>query len=301
MAVTTGRAAGLLGLALALVATGAGQAPAAAEASTPIAHATRSVDAEGDANSTVSASQCPSTSGRSYAQGPVQQWDGDNPVRPAQAHADKNLELRGYSRVSAAKSFVNYGSDDSNQPPQLATLFNPHRVPTFSNVFNAGAWEWAESPDPGSRAGPIDAPWPVTVMGLGTTPGEELGTPASGYDIGGGQEAVVLYADEGRITLKYTREDSVGSGYTLHVDGVCVDPNLLALYNALDDPAGPRYVFAGGPGGGHWYDLPTLSAGQVFGTARESEIRVSTVDTGSFMDPRSCDDWWQIRPGATCP
>lgn len=259
------------------------------------------MDAGGNSGAAVYASQCPATSGRSYAQGPVQQWDGDNPVRPAHAHADKNLGLRGYSRVNAAKSFVDYGSDDPVQPPQLATLFNPHRVPTFSSVFNANAWEWDESPDLGSPAGPIDAPWPVTVMGLRTTSGEELATPASGYDIGGGQEAVVLYAGEDRLTLKYTREDSAQSGYTLHVDGVCVDPNLLALYTALDNPAGPRYVFAGGAGSGHWYDLPALSAGQVFGTARGSEIRVSTVDTGSFMDPRSCNDWWQIRPGATCP
>ena len=44
-------------------------------------------------------------------------------------------------------------------------------------------------------------------------------------------EVLVLYAAEDRITLKYTRNDNVISGYTLHLEQVCVDPVLLALYS----------------------------------------------------------------------
>jgi len=59
--------------------------------------------------------------------------------------------------------------------------------------------------------------------------------PASGYDIGGGYEVLVLYASTQRITLKYTLEDNVVEGYTLHIEHICVDPTLLALYERWND------------------------------------------------------------------
>lgn len=235
------------------------------------------------------APECPAASGNAYSAGIAFQYDTDNPVRPAWNHADKNLALRGYSGANAYRGLVNLGSDDPNQPPQLASLFSPNRVPGFSNTYRANAWNWDPSPAPGSPGGPI-TDWAVTVLGLQTSRGEALRVPASGYDIGGGMEVLVLFADLDSIALKYTREDSVGpSGYTLHVDNICIDPNLLALYAAHD--GGARYVFQGYPYG---YNLPNLPAGQMFGTARGSEIRVAIVDSGAFMDPRSCNEWWQM-------
>jgi len=109
----------------------------------------------------------------------------------------------------------------------------------------------------------------------------------------------VLFADADTVALRYTREDSSGSpGYTLHIDGICTDPALLALYNTLDAPDGPRYQYPNPS-----YDLPNLYAGQPFGTARQAEIVVAISDTGAFMDTRSCNEWWQIRPGyaGACP
>ena len=115
---------------------------------------------------------------------------------------------------------------------------------------------------------------------------------------GRGAEAIVIFADEDTVTLHYTREDSAAVGYTLHVDQICTDPNLLALYNSLDAPAGPRYQY---PSSG--YNLPVLAAGQPFGTTGFGEMVVAVVDTGAFQDTRSCNEWWQIRPGYTgsCP
>ena len=54
----------------------------------------------------------------------------------------------------------------------------------------------------------------------------------AGYDVGGGYRALVLYAEPTRLTLKYTREDDVVSGYTIHLENICVDANLLALYRS---------------------------------------------------------------------
>ena len=244
---------------------------------------------------------CPTSSANSYASGTAYQYDLDNPVRPAQAHADKNLALRGYELNADAglrHELVNYGTDDPTMPPQLATLFQPTRVPPLSGFYRVHDWNWSPSPEPGTRGAPLTT-WPVTALGLQVTPGEALLVPASDYGIGQGYKVIVLHADERRVALRYAREDSAGArGYTVHLDGLCIDPNLLALYAGLDAPTGPRYSYPSSS-----YPLPVLPAGKPLGVARSSEVVVAVVDTGSFMDPRSCNEWWQIRPGyaGNCP
>lgn len=244
---------------------------------------------------------CPATSTNSYDYGTAFQYDTDNPVRPTHLHADKNLALRSYSYTDPPlRELVDYGSDDSTQPPQFATLFQPHRVPPLVDFYRVHHWDWVTSPDPGFQGDPI-TDYPATALGLQTTPGEILHVPESEYDIGGSpkMQVLVLFADEDSVTLRYTREDSSApAGYTVHVDGICTDPNLLALYNALDDPAGPRYQYPNTS-----YNLPNLPAGKPFGTARGTEVIVAIADTGAFQDPRSCNEWWQIRPGysGSCP
>src|SRR5690349_22622133 len=66
-------------------------------------------------------SACPTSSANSYSGGGALQYDHDDPPRPAEAHADKNLDLRGYTPTSAALSLQNLGGLDPVQPPQLAT------------------------------------------------------------------------------------------------------------------------------------------------------------------------------------
>ena len=112
-------------------------------------------------------------------------------------------------------------------------------------------------------------------------PEEIIRVPDSGYSLGSGYEVLVLYASTNRITLKYTLDDNVVWGYTVHVENVCVDPNLLALYQTWN---------SAGRG-----QLPALRNGQAFGRARDSEIGVVIRDNGAFMDPRSRKDWWQGR------
>jgi len=253
---------------------------------------------------------CPAISTNSYQQGDATQADEDNPVRPAQLHADKNIALRGYSPntdPALKRELVDYGCDDcdddgTSRSPQLATLFAPYRVPSLVTFYRVYNWNWGPGPpDPGARGDPIASP-PVTALGLRTTPGEILRVPTSDYDIGGGMEVLVIFADEDTVALRYAREDTAGfpPGYTVHVDNICTDPNLLALYNQLDDPNGPRYEYHGSS---YSYDLPNLPAGHPFGTARSTEIVVAIVDTGAFQDTRSCHEWWDVRPGysGTCP
>ncbi|MCL7454490.1 MAG: hypothetical protein M8467_15740, partial [Anaerolineae bacterium] len=69
--------------------------------------------------------------------------------------------------------------------------------------------------------------------------------------------------------------------YTVHVENVCVEPSLLALYRQWDAAGRVR--------------LPALRGGQPFGRARGTEIGVAIRDSGTFMDPRSRKDWWQLK------
>jgi hypothetical protein len=196
--------------------------------------------------------------------------------RPAEQHADLNLALRGYQVTSAYLGLVSYGPGEDPRAPQLNTLFGDGRLPAFTTAYRVYDWNWACN----CRGGLITQ-WPVTLLGLGVTPGEVLRLPDSGYDIGQGYDARVLYATQNRLTLKYTREDNVVSGYTLHLENVCVEPSLLALYRAWND-AGRA-------------ELPALRAGQPLGRAMGPEVGVAIRDNGSFMDTRSRNDWWRSK------
>ncbi|MDX1523355.1 MAG: hypothetical protein R3264_17150, partial [Anaerolineae bacterium] len=115
-------------------------------------------------------------------------------------------------------------------------------------------------------------------------PNEALHLPTRGPDIfGGGFKAMVLYAEVQRLTLGYTRRDTVAPGYTIHLEGLCVDPNLLALYQAQVDGTG-------------WHvtsHLPGLQQNQRLGTALNATVQVVVRDRGTFLEPRSRKDWWR--------
>ncbi len=193
---------------------------------------------------------------------------------PAEQNPDLNLDLRSYEVTNAYAGLVDYSGAGDPNAPQFYTLFADQRVPAFPTVYQVYDWDWICN-----CRGSLLTNWPVTLAGMGVTPGEVLHLPDSGYNIGSGYEALVLYATEDQLTLKYTREDHVVYGYTIHLENICVEPSLLALYQAWNDA---------GRG-----ELPALRGGQPLGRARGSEMGVAIRDTGSFMDPRSRKDWWQ--------
>lgn len=216
-------------------------------------------------------SGCDPIQGASYGTLPVLSLPTD---RPAEEHPDLNLAIRGYEPTTAYLGLVDYGGGTDPGAPQLAGLFDDHRIPIFSGAYQVHRWDWICD----CLGTVYDSP-AVTLLGMATSSDETIHVPQSGYDIGGGYQVLVLYAATNRITLKYTREDNVVEGYTLHVENLCVDPTLLELYSRMDE-AGRS-------------ELPALRAGQAFGYARVSEIGVVIRDNGAFLDPRSRKDWWQ--------
>jgi hypothetical protein len=191
-------------------------------------------------------------------------------------HPDMNLAVRGYVATTASLGLVDYAGNVDPNAPQLYSLFGDQRTPTFNKAYQVYRWDWTCN----CRAGPITK-WAVTLLGMRTTPGEIIHLPKAGYDIGGGYGALVLYADPTRLTLKYTREDNVVAGYTIHLENICVDANLLALYRQLNAAGRSQ--------------LPALWPGQPIGRGPGTEIDAAIRDTGAFLDPRSRKDWWQGR------
>ena len=214
---------------------------------------------------------CPPIPGEEYVTLDV---EGPPTKRPAEDHPDLNLALRGYRMTHANPGLVNYGRGDDPRAPQLRGLFADSRLPTFTNGYRVYDWDWVCN-----CRGPLLTDRAVTLTGLRVDRGETIHVPNSGYEIESGYEVLVLYASEERITLKYTREDDAVYGYTLHVEGVCVEPRLLTLYRTQNE-AGRA-------------ELPALRAGQAFGRARGNEIGVAIRDTGRFLAPNSKGDWWR--------
>ncbi len=200
---------------------------------------------------------------------------GDPLTVNPETHPNVNMGVCGYAEVNAPLQLVQLGPVHDPRAPQLPGMFGDLRTPTFTNAYQRYRWDANRNclDDHSSN-------WDVTVLGMGVTRGETIYTPDSGYDVGGGYEYLVMYAGETDLTLHIGREDEF-FGYVLHIDGVCTDPDLLALY---------RQNHAAGRG-----SLPALRGHQALGVATGNEIQVAVRDTGTFMDPRSRNDWWQGR------
>jgi hypothetical protein len=206
---------------------------------------------------------------------PVESRRGDN--RPAALHGDLNLALRSYTSTVAALALIDLGGETDPQAPQLADIFHPAQLPPVAAVYQVYDWDWNCGPH-GCRGAPLTT-WEVTLVEVTATHGLTLHIPMRGAEIyNGGYRAMVLYAEESRLTLAYTRHDGAEVGYVVHFEDIRVDPGLLALYNQLD-AAGRN-------------QLPALRNGERVGYVHGATFKVAIRDTGSFMDPRSRKDWW---------
>ncbi len=198
---------------------------------------------------------------------------GETTKSPPELHGDLNIKMRGWTPVNSMLGFVDYGGDTDALAPKLNTIFTDDHIPNFIDNYAVHNWDWNTQ----MPAGPI-TDWDVTMIEISAKAGEILELPVSGYDIGGGKQARVIFADEDSLTLKYTGEDNVVYGYTIHVVDLCVEPSLKALYDKLH---------AEGRN-----EMPALYANQPIGRAKGSSVKLTIRDTGAFMDPRSKKDWW---------
>ncbi len=212
---------------------------------------------------------CPQSSGNSY--GSIDAINvGDNV--PAESHPDKNIHVRGYTETKGQYSLIELEGGVDEKGPRLSTIVGSN-PPIITGLYRVNTWDWSRN-----QVGPPDTTWPVSILGVLAQPGQPVSVADSGYDVSLGYDAIVLYADESTVTLKYTREDSVAAGYTVHIEDICVDPNLIRAYQNFN---------AQGRG-----ELPAVRGGDEVGVARTNEVKMAIRDTGQFLEPRSRKDWW---------
>ena len=199
--------------------------------------------------------------------------------RPAATHPDINLAVRGYVPVTATLELLDIDGPTDADAPQLAGIFTPPRLPTFTAAYQVYDWDWVCGSDNNGCVGELITQPEVTLIDVLVVPGEPISIPLREPQIyEGGYKTLVLYAEAQRITLSYTREDNPAIGYMVHLENLRVDSNLVLLYQQLDT-AGRT-------------ELPALREGEPLGVATSQPLKVAIRDTGSFLDPRSRKDWW---------
>jgi hypothetical protein len=194
------------------------------------------------------------------------------------------MSVRGWYPVEEVLGFVRYpyppdAPPDAEHPLRLSNIAGS-TVESFVDTYQTNDWDWLGCNCAVPRR---SSPYPVTMLGLRTTPGQVIRIAGRDRQVDPqGYNAMVLYADVGQIALKYTWEDRVDEGYLVHLVNLCVDPNLVALYEHLDAEGRRR--------------LPGVTNLSAIGTARGDKVDVIVRDSGSFLDPRSWQDWWQDQP-----
>jgi hypothetical protein len=226
--------------------------------------------------------------GTACPSGSTAQWAEVSPTRSliagAAASPDLNMNVRGWVSVEEFLGFVQYSYPPDSPPdtvhPLLLSNIAGSTEGSFVRTYQVNDWDWLGC----NCAKPRNpSPYPVTMLGLRTAPGQALRIASRSLPINSqGHTAMVLYADATQIALKYTREDRVDEGYLVHLVNLCVDPNLVALYQRLD-AAGRK-------------KLPAVSNLSIIGTGLGDEVDVIVRDSGAFLDPRSRQDWWQDQP-----
>ena len=215
---------------------------------------------------------CPTSSGEQYDKRGL-----NPPLSNVASNPDVNVFLRGWGEVSESLNLVSYGYPNGEAPdpkaPQLGTILN--KGASFVKAYKIHQWDWANNQPSSSYEGA----WPVHVLGFTASPGQSVNAPTNGYDVGAGYQYMVVYVSPTSISMNVTGDDGAIEGYAIHMEGFCVDPNLVSLYNSLNSQGRSS--------------LPALKEGQKMGTAKTSEVRVMVRDSGSFLDPRSKGDWWQ--------
>jgi hypothetical protein len=194
------------------------------------------------------------------------------------------MNVRGWYAVIELLGFVRYpyppdAPPDTEHPLRLSNIAGS-TVESFVDTSQLNDWDWLGCNCAMPRS---PSPYPVTMLGLRTTPGQPLHIAGRDLPVDpAGFTAMVLYADARQLALKYTAEDRIDTGYLVHLINLCVDPNLVDLYRRLDAAGRHR--------------LPVVFDSSVVGAALGGEVDVVVRDSGSFLDPRSRQDWWQDQP-----
>lgn len=174
------------------------------------------------------------------------------------------------------------GAVDANMNNFMGSIlgYKPKRLVAALNVAYGGSVPRGE--DTQIKG---DAP----VLQIPTDPGADVRMPQTGYDIGEGNEAMVVFAANDRITLHIGRHEyfvgrtngcggrPCSGGYWIYIKDICVDAKILGAYNSVKG----QQESAGADK--NPIQLPMVRAGQVLGKATGQSIIVGVRDNGPFI------------------
>ncbi|KKQ38908.1 MAG: hypothetical protein US54_C0001G0033 [Candidatus Roizmanbacteria bacterium GW2011_GWA2_37_7] len=125
----------------------------------------------------------------------------------------------------------------------------------------------------------------------------DIKMPGTGYDIGGGYEAMVVFAASDRVTLHIGRHEYFtgtktcasgqicSGGYWIYVKNICVDQQIQNAYNkakGAQEAAGADL---------NPIQLPMVLPGHILGKASGSSVLVGVRDNGPFISIFKPDYW----------
>ncbi len=126
---------------------------------------------------------------------------------------------------------------------------------------------------------------------------KDVKMPNTGYDIGGGYEAMVVFAAADRITLHIGRHEyftgtktcangkTCSGGYWIYVKNICVDQQIQNAYNQVkgtQEAAGADL---------NPIQLPMIRPGQTLGKANANSVLVGVRDNGPYISIYKSDYW----------
>jgi hypothetical protein len=130
-----------------------------------------------------------------------------------------------------------------------------------------------------------------------SNPGWPVCAPTTGYDVGGGYEAMVVFADANRITLHVgiheymdgqdarlgvcpTGPDGCKGGYWIYVSGIAVDSDIIAAYN---EKKGVQQGSNLSNNISDRIELPIIKPGRRLGASQGSGVVVAVRDSGPLI------------------
>jgi hypothetical protein len=189
------------------------------------------------------------------------------------------------------------GAVDSKMNGFMASMFG------FKPSRLAGAYRMRYQNAP--RGGDSEIKGNAPVLEVAVDPANPtIKVPSTGYDIGSGNEAMVVFASSDRVTLHIGRHEyftssktckngqTCSGGYWIYVKNICVDQKIVSAYNSVksaQESAGADL---------NPIQLPMLRAGHILGKAQSNnKIIVGVRDNGPFISTFKSIYWGGVPGG----
>ncbi len=178
-------------------------------------------------------------------------------------------------------SYEDGGNVDAKMNGFMGSMFRykPNKVQAYGVKYNSV-----------NKGNDTDIKGNAPVLTIPTDIGADVKVPATGYDIGGGYEAMVVFAESDRVTLHIGRHEYfVGSdenncnggrcsgGYWIYVKGICVDQKILDAYNNV------KSIQEQANADKNPIQLPMVKPGHTLGKAIGNSVTVGVRDNGPFI------------------